>query len=115
MWQSEGYPEVTVRESPNQLTLRPEEVGTWKSHINVDHMAKQRWGGRVMAKLGRRTKVCLPVTREGNVGDEALHVIGLYGPGGKIAFFLQDWELAKVALSCHMAVDMLCQEIHGAW
>ena len=42
--------------------------------------------------------------------NEALHVIGLYGPGDKISLFLQDWELAKVALSCHMALDMLCQE-----
>ena len=42
-------------------------------------------------------------SREGNVYNDALHVIGLYGPGGKISLFLQDWELAKVALSCHMA------------
>ena len=31
----------------------------------------------------------------------ALHVIGLYGPGDMISLFLKDWELAKVALSCH--------------
>ena len=41
---SEGYPEVTVRESPNDLTLREEEVGTWKSYIDVDHTQKERWG-----------------------------------------------------------------------
>ena len=41
--------------------------------------------------------------REGNVCNDALHVIGLYGSGDKISLFLQDWELAKVALSCHMA------------
>ena len=35
----EGCPEVPVRE----LTLRADEVGTWKSCINVDHIAKQRW------------------------------------------------------------------------
>ena len=54
-------------------------------------------------------------SREGNVCNDALHVIGLYGFGDKISFFLQDWELAKVALSCHMALDMLCQEAlcHG--
>ena len=33
-----------VRESPDELTLRAEEVGTWKSYINVDHMEKERWG-----------------------------------------------------------------------
>ena len=46
-------------------------------------------------------------SREGNVGNDALHVIWLYGPGGKISLFLQDWELAEVALSCHMSLDML--------
>ena len=51
----------------------------------------------------------------GNVCNDALHVIGLYGPGGKISLFQQDRELAKVALSCHMALDMLCQEMYGAW
>ena len=72
--------------------------------------------GRVKAKLGPEDEsVSLSRSREGNVGNEALHVTGLHGPGGKIAFFSQDWELAKVALSCHMALDMLCQEVHGAW
>ena len=47
--------------------------------------------------------------------NDALYVIGLCGPGGKICLFLKDCELAKVALSCHMAFDMLCQEIHEAW
>ena len=40
----ERYPEVTVRESPDELTLRAEEVGTWKSYINAAHSAKERWG-----------------------------------------------------------------------
>ena len=41
--------------------------------------------------------------------------VGLHGPGGKISFLLKDWDLAKVALSCHMALDMLCQEVQEAW
>ena len=41
---SEGYPEVTVRESPDEMTLRAEEVRAWKSYINVDHTEKERWG-----------------------------------------------------------------------
>ena len=49
---------------------------------------------------------------EDNVGNEALHVIGLHGPGDKISLFLQDWEVAKAALRCLMALDMLCQELH---
>ena len=39
---AEGNQEVPVRESPNELTLRPEEEGTWKSCINVDHIVKER-------------------------------------------------------------------------
>ena len=54
-------------------------------------------------------------SREGNVCNDALHVVGLHGLGGKISLFLQDWELAKVALSCHVALDMLCQEMREAW
>ena len=50
--------------------------------------------------------------RQSNVCNDALHVIGLYGLGGKISLFLQDWELAQVALSCHLALDMLCQEMY---
>ena len=47
--------------------------------------------------------------------NEALHVIGLHGPGDKISLHLKDWELAQVALSCRMALDMLCQEMHEVW
>ena len=54
-------------------------------------------------------------SREGNVSNDALHVIWLCGPGDKISLFLQDWELAKVVLSCHMALDMQCQELNGPW
>ena len=44
-----------------------------------------------------------------NVGNDALSVIGLLGSGDTIALFLQD-SAAEVALSCHTALDMLCQE-----
>ena len=46
--------------------------------------------------------------------NDALHVIGLYGLGEKVSLFLKDWELARVASSCHIALDMLCQEMHEA-
>ena len=41
---SEGCPDVTVRESPDELTLRAEEVGTLKTYTNVDYIEKERWG-----------------------------------------------------------------------
>ena len=53
-------------------------------------------------------------SREGNVCNDALHVIGLHGPGGNNYLFIKDWELVQVAFSCHMALDMLCQEMHEA-
>ena len=40
----EGCPEVTVRESSDELTLRAEEVGTLKTYINVNHTEEERWG-----------------------------------------------------------------------
>ena len=49
---------------------------------------------------------------ENNVGNGSLFVIGLHRSGDAIALFLQDWEVAKVALSCRIALDMLCQELH---
>ena len=47
---------------------------------------------------------------ENNVGNGALFVIGLHGSGDAIALFPEDWEVEKVALGCHTALDMLCQE-----
>ena len=35
-----------------------------------------------------------------NVSDEALYVIGLHGTGDKVSRYLQNWEVAKVALRC---------------
>ena len=54
-------------------------------------------------------------SHKGNMCNDALHVIGLHGRGKKIFLFLHDWELAKVALICHIALDMLCQEMNEAW
>ena len=48
---------------------------------------------------------------ENNVGNGALFVIGLHGSDNVITHFLQDWEVAKVALSCQIHMDMLCQEL----
>ena len=47
-----------------------------------------------------------------NVENLALNVMGQDQSGEKMSLFLEDWELARVALSCHIALDMLCQEMH---
>ena len=49
---------------------------------------------------------------ENNVGNGALFGIGLHGSGDVITHFLHDREVAKVALSCQRALDMLYQELH---
>ena len=45
----------------------------------------------------------------------ALKVWGQEQSGVTMSLFLEDWELAKVAMSCHIALDMLCREMHEAW
>ena len=52
---------------------------------------------------------------EHNVESLALNVLGPDQSDDKISLFLEDWELARVAWSCHIALDMLCQEMHEAW
>ena len=54
-------------------------------------------------------------SREDNVCNDAPHVIGLHGPGDEVSLFLKDCELARVALSCHIALDILCQQMREAW
>ena len=44
-----------------------------------------------------------------------VQVVGLYGFRDKISLFLEDWELAKVASSCHTPLDMLRQEMQEAY
>ena len=47
-----------------------------------------------------------------SVQSTALHVIGQNWSGEKVSLFLEDWELAREAWSCHIALDKLCQEVH---
>ena len=46
-----------------------------------------------------------------NVSNESLYVIGLHGSGDKISLFLQDWEVAKVAVSCQKRIGHAVQRI----
>ena len=48
---------------------------------------------------------------EHHVESLALEVIGQNWSGEMVALFLEDWQVARVALSCHVARDLLCQEI----
>ena len=61
----EGSPEVLVRESPDELTLRAEEVGTQKPCINVDHIAKERWGPPLVMLTGKPSaRRCTKASKE---------------------------------------------------
>ena len=40
----EGSSDGTIRESPDELTLRAEEVNTWKALTDVKHITLERWG-----------------------------------------------------------------------
>ena len=40
----EGLSDVTIRESPDELTSRAEEVNTSKAYIDVNHIEPERWG-----------------------------------------------------------------------
>ena len=44
----------------------------------------------------------------------AIEVIGQDWSSEVVALFLEDWELGRVALSCHMATGFLCQERRDA-
>ena len=45
---------------------------------------------------------------------QAIEVIGQDWLSEVVAIFLEDWELWRVALSCHITMDFLCQETREA-
>ena len=69
--------------------------------------------GRVETKLGRKTKECLVMVLE-KATWATMRCMSSGRMGLVTGSPLQDWELAKVALSCHMALDKLCQEMQEA-
>ena len=54
-------------------------------------------------------------SREGNVGNDASHVIELSGPGDKISIFLKDLGAGEGGVELPHGPDMLCQEMQEAW
>ena len=51
---------------------------------------------------------------EHNVGNHAVGVIGQDWSSEVVALFLEDWEPGRVALNCHMTVNLSCQELRDA-
>ena len=50
---------------------------------------------------------------EGEMYSTLLKSLGRLGQA-KWFLSLEDWDLARVALSCHLALDLLCQEMQEA-
>ena len=51
---------------------------------------------------------------EHNVDNLAPEVVGQNWSSEVISLFLEDWEVGRVALSCHLSMDFLCQETRDA-
>ena len=77
---------------------RPEKNPVWSSN-GVE------WGG----SEGTSFKYY-----EHNVGNLSLEVVGKNWLGEVFSLCLEDWEVGRVALSCHLSKDLLCQEMRNA-
>ena len=98
---------VGVRPRLVWLFKWPKRVARIESWYDMDHAGCIRTRKSVSG-----SSVSSSSSSENNVGNDVLFVIGLHGSRDTVALFLLDWEVAKVALSCHIALDMLCQEMH---
>ena len=85
----------------------PDLGDAWKLGFPTSPMRESE--GEAWSEDG--TEACLQVTLEktmcATMRCMSLGCMGLVARS--LSLFLKDWELAKVALSCHMALDMLCQ------
>ena len=105
----------SARFSPCTLWRKKEEKSpTWRKSGKWTAQRSPKWESEGEA-WSEDESVSSTASHKDNMCNNALHVIGLHGSGDKISLFLQDWELAKVALSCRMALDMLCQGMREGW
>ena len=51
---------------------------------------------------------------EHSVGNLAIEVVGQNWSSEDTCLLLEDWEVGRVALSCHLSMDLLCQEMRDA-
>ena len=65
--------------------------------------------------FGRDAPLDTEEYEEHNVWNLSLEVLGQGWSGWLTNRFLEDWELAWVAVSCHLALDLVCQEMQDAW
>ena len=65
--------------------------------------------------LGQNAPLEEDECEEHKVENLSLEVVGQGWSGWSVHLFLEDWELAWVAVSCHLALDLLCHEMQDAW
>ena len=77
--------------------------------MNLDQpVARKARNGTAKADRGRTVGGFSSLDFRGhNVESLALNVIGQNWSGEKVRIFLEGWALARVASSCHGALDML--------
>ena len=51
---------------------------------------------------------------EHNVGNLAIEVVGQNWSSEVTSVFSEDWEVGRVALSCHLSMDLVRQEMRDA-
>ena len=51
---------------------------------------------------------------EHTVGNLPLEVVGRIGQVKRSLFLLEGWEVGRVALRCHLSMDLPCQEMRDA-
>ena len=51
---------------------------------------------------------------EHDVDNLSLEVVGQTWSSEVISLFFEDWEVGRVALSCHLSMDLLCQDMRDA-
>ena len=71
-------------------------------------------GFRRHVSHGRKAKALLLLSSANATWKALLRMLRSKTSQVEGPLFLEDWELVKVALSCHIALDMLCQEMHEA-
>ena len=81
-----------------------------------DTVAERAWIGTATADRGPKVKAFLRPTFASTLWKALLCMLsGYVGQAKRCPFSWRDWELARVALSCHVALDVLCLEMHEAW
>ena len=111
----------SARSLPCTSQWKKEEVGRvvvvvlliWK--IRGDSVARRARRGKVKVKHVLKTEAShqgfLERTMRATKRCTSSGCMGLVTR----CLFMKNWALARVALSCYMALDMLCQEMHGPW